>query len=342
VSAATSAVYALSSFNLAQAKEGKAGLSAQPPLPDDVVINAIRARWLELGGPHGVLGRPVTPELSTPDGIGRYNHFTGGSIYWTPTTGAWEIYGAIRERWSQLGWERSWLGYPIRGELDFPEGGRVNSFERGQIYWWPDTGPIDLNDVVIHYTGLICFGETDWDQGSDLDEPYVIMGMLDPANNTWEIRSRIYNTDGGDSRPDLLELYRGKPGGLTISALIMEHDEGDPDKYKEVVRAGVIAASDGIAALTTLIPAIGPVIAVGVGALLSAVEPDVTNIINNMLDLGDDKMGEATIALSAKDMVLLATRTENSWERGVGFKLSTPLLGDGGASYKAYFGIVTA
>jgi hypothetical protein len=295
-----------------------------------------------LGGSQGLLGRPLTPERTTPDGVGRYNHFTGGSIYWTPRTGAHEIYGGIRGKWAELGWERSWLGYPVTGEVDFTEGGRVNSFERGQIYWWPDTGPIELNDVVVHYTGLICFGETDWDNGgSSSDEPYVVMGMLSPTG-TWTARSRIYETDGGDSRPDLLELYRGKPRGLTISALIMEHDEGNPDKYKALVASGVAEASKGVTALVTLIPVVGPVVAVGVGALLAEVGPDITNFINDLLDFGDDKMGEDTVAMSAKDMVLLATRRENSWFRGVGFKRETRILGSDGASYKAYFGIVPA
>jgi len=335
------AIYTLSSFDLAQAKDIKASPAVQPPLPDNVVVGAIRGRWLALGGPQGLLGRPLTPELTTPDGVGRYNHFTGGSIYWTPRTGAHEIYGGIRGKWAELGWERSWLGYPLTGEVDFTEGGRVNSFERGQIYWWPDTGPIELNDVVVHYTGLICFGETDWDQGSDSDEPYVVMGMASPGA-TWAARSQIYETDGGDSRPDLLEIYRGKPRGLTISALIMEHDEGDPDKYKAYVASGVAAASAGVTALVTLIPAVGPVIAAGVGPLLGAVAPKVTNAVNDLLDLGDDKMGEATLAMTAKDMVVLAARTGNFWERGVGFKRATPLLGAGGGSYKAYFGIVPA
>jgi uncharacterized protein with LGFP repeats len=54
------------------------------------VHGAIRGRYLELGGPSGVLGFPVTDETGTPDGVGRYNHFSGSnagsSIYWSPAT----------------------------------------------------------------------------------------------------------------------------------------------------------------------------------------------------------------------------------------------------------------
>jgi uncharacterized protein with LGFP repeats len=45
------------------------------------VIGAIRDKWLALGGPSSFLGQPLTDELGTPDGVGRFNHFQGGSIY---------------------------------------------------------------------------------------------------------------------------------------------------------------------------------------------------------------------------------------------------------------------
>jgi LGFP repeat len=276
---AGAALYAVSSFDLAQAKDNLASPAAQPPLPDNVVIGAIRERWLALGGPRGVLGRPVTPELPTPDRIGRYTRFERGILHWSPRTGAHENYGPILTKWEALGHERSWLGYPIGNHFDFPEGGRVQSYEHGEIYWWPDTGAIDLNNVVVHYTGLICFGETDWDQGpGGEDEPYVTMGMVSP-NGAWTVQSRIYETDGGDTRPDLMELYRGKPRGLTVSTVIMEHDESNPNKYKKEIQKAVDKASEGVQQLVSLIPVFGPVIAVGVGALLEEVGPDITDFL---------------------------------------------------------------
>jgi len=76
------------------------------------VHGSIRARWLAMGGTSSIPGYPTTNEQTTPDGIGRYNHFQNGSIYWTPATGAHEVYGAIRARWAELRWERGLLGYP--------------------------------------------------------------------------------------------------------------------------------------------------------------------------------------------------------------------------------------
>ncbi len=82
------------------------------------VHGAIRERYLALGAEASILGYPRTDESGTPDGRGRFNHFQGGSIYWTAGTGAHEVHGLIRDRWAALGWERNpQLGYPISDEL---------------------------------------------------------------------------------------------------------------------------------------------------------------------------------------------------------------------------------
>ena len=73
----------------------------------------IRERWRAMGSERATLGYPTTNEQTTTDGIGRYNHFQKGSIYWSPTTGAHEVFGLIRARWAALRWEQGLLGYPI-------------------------------------------------------------------------------------------------------------------------------------------------------------------------------------------------------------------------------------
>jgi glucose/arabinose dehydrogenase len=106
------------------------------------VHGSIRGLWEQLNWEKGVLGYPITDETTTPDGIGRYNHFNkGGSIYWSPGTGAHEVYGAIMGRWSRLGYERSYLGYPTSGEYSVP-GGRRNDFQHGYIFWNASNGQV--------------------------------------------------------------------------------------------------------------------------------------------------------------------------------------------------------
>jgi len=109
------------------------------------VHGAVRAKWASLGWERSFLGYPETDESPTPDGVGRFNHFQGGSIYWTGGTGAHEVHGAIRNRWASLGWERSFLGYPITDETPGPnDTGRFNYFQHGMLYWFPCTGAQEL------------------------------------------------------------------------------------------------------------------------------------------------------------------------------------------------------
>src|SRR5674536_192705 len=113
------------------------------------VHGLIAAHYAELGGPTSLLGFPLTDETATPDGTGRFNHFTGGSIYWTPATGAHEVHGAIREKWAALGWELGVAGYPLTDETATPDGtGRFNHFTGGSIYWTPATGAHEVHGAI--------------------------------------------------------------------------------------------------------------------------------------------------------------------------------------------------
>jgi uncharacterized protein with LGFP repeats len=81
-------------------------------------MSAIDDKYNALGGPGGFLGQPIdagagSAEMDTADGRGRVRDFEGGSIYWTPETGAHEVHGDIRIKWAQLGGERGFLGFPL-------------------------------------------------------------------------------------------------------------------------------------------------------------------------------------------------------------------------------------
>jgi uncharacterized protein with LGFP repeats len=53
---------------------------------------------------------------------------------------AYQVYGAIGEKWLALGAESGILGAPNSDEVDSPNGGRFQSFERGYVIWSPSTG----------------------------------------------------------------------------------------------------------------------------------------------------------------------------------------------------------
>jgi hypothetical protein len=114
-----------------------------------------RMYWSSAAGAHAVTGPvlekyksvgeyhwqlPTTDTTPTPNVTGSYVHVAnGGSIYFSPATGAHLVYGAIRERWAQLGWEQSYLGFPTADEA---QAGtlRRSTFEHGTIDHDPATG----------------------------------------------------------------------------------------------------------------------------------------------------------------------------------------------------------
>ena len=114
------------------------------------VHGAIREKWQALKARGVWLGYPTTDESPTRDNVGRFNRFQGGVIHWHPEIGAFEVHGDIRVKYEQLGWEQSPLGYPTSDEQDTDarDGGRVNHFQHGSIYWHPSTGAFEVHGAI--------------------------------------------------------------------------------------------------------------------------------------------------------------------------------------------------
>ncbi|MBF0363649.1 MAG: hypothetical protein HQK49_21700 [Oligoflexia bacterium] len=115
------------------------------------IHGSIRDKWGSLGLENSFLGYPTSDETTTPDGIGRFNHFQGGSIYWHPCIGAFEVHGLIRQKWSQMGYEKSKLGYPKSDELKTSDlQGRYSKFQHGAIYYHPQHGTHPILGVIYY------------------------------------------------------------------------------------------------------------------------------------------------------------------------------------------------
>ncbi|WP_084721924.1 LGFP repeat-containing protein [Rhodococcus marinonascens] len=95
----------------------------------------IRDKWGDFGWETGSLHYPTTRELPTPQGQGVFNHFQGGSIYWSPATDAHQIWGMVRDQWAVEGWENSPYGFPRTDEYTNPSysDGFKQDFENGTI-----------------------------------------------------------------------------------------------------------------------------------------------------------------------------------------------------------------
>ncbi|MCF6737738.1 LGFP repeat-containing protein, partial [Blastococcus sp. KM273129] len=99
----------------------------------------IRDRWGAAGWENGALGFPVSDVGSLKDG-GRFVHFQGGSIYWSPATGARIVSGVVRDRWAAAGWENGPLGFPVSDVTALADGGAFAHFQGGSVYWSSGTG----------------------------------------------------------------------------------------------------------------------------------------------------------------------------------------------------------
>jgi LGFP repeat len=124
-----------------------------PEIPDQAVtvtLDPIALKYFSLGGANAVLnggatlGNLLGGEQIAPDGVGKYQQYERGSIYWSGRPGAEAhlIYGLIFAEWGRLTWEQGPLGYPTSDEKDGPNGPpqRMNTFEYGTILWDPQRG----------------------------------------------------------------------------------------------------------------------------------------------------------------------------------------------------------
>jgi hypothetical protein len=252
-----------------------------------------------------------------------------------------DVFGAIGDKWRELGGLKSFLGPPTSDELDFDEGGKVRSFLGGAVYFWGDTGAMAVpnNTIAVRYSGLNCFGTTD---GPGDDEPYFIFAVVAPGFKATP-RTRIFEgVSAGSNVPDSLDLFRGAPLGIAIDVTLMEHDTEDPNKYRSLVERAVNEAVPRVTEVLTLVPAIGQVLSIGARVALELLHGDIVDALNGLLGTDDDRLGQQLIQLTPKKMIVLATQTPISDLGGVRFRLQTGLFDGAGSSYKACFDIAPA
>jgi uncharacterized protein with LGFP repeats len=104
------------------------------------VRGAILDRWRSLGAQTGVLGYPVGDDTAAWGG-GYETRFSGGTIYWSPQSGAQMIRrGPLLEHYVASGGPQA-LGYPLSDDetIDGGEGARV-VLVPGAVYWSRWTG----------------------------------------------------------------------------------------------------------------------------------------------------------------------------------------------------------
>ncbi len=101
----------------------------------------IIARWAGLGGDRSVVGPVAAAE--TVAGTGSVQRFARGRIYYSPATGARELYGPILDAYQAIRGARSRLRLPVT-RVRARHGGHWARFQRGAIWSGPVTGTVPV------------------------------------------------------------------------------------------------------------------------------------------------------------------------------------------------------
>lgn len=134
------------------------------------VYGGILTKYRSMGTVNSFLRFPVTDELPGAGG-GAFNHFQGGSIYWSSATGAHEVHGGIRSKWASLGSEAGFLRYPRSDEVSVT-GGRASQFQGGNIYWSSATGAHEVHGAIL--TRYLSLGGTGSRLGLPVSDEYSV------------------------------------------------------------------------------------------------------------------------------------------------------------------------
>jgi hypothetical protein len=130
-------------------------------------------------------------------GVGQYNHFAQGSIYWFPLLGAYIVSGAIRDKWFELGAEGGPLGYPTSDVQNLGVQGVMCRFQYGSIYQSPLRGAHYLYGPILQK-----WSDSDTERGSygyPIEDPYTIgdkwYQRFDHGTLAVDSRSRDFRTE---------------------------------------------------------------------------------------------------------------------------------------------------
>jgi uncharacterized protein with LGFP repeats len=142
-----------------------------------VVSGAVAGKWAATGWEWGSLGYPVGDATCGLTGGGCLTHFQRGSIYWTRSTGAHVVSGAVAGRWAATGWEWGGLGYPtLDTSCDLRRGGCWQAFQGGSVYWTRASGAHDVRGAVRDRWARL--GYENGRLGYPTAEPHAVAGGL--------------------------------------------------------------------------------------------------------------------------------------------------------------------
>ncbi|WP_158307400.1 LGFP repeat-containing protein [Hoyosella subflava] len=224
-----------------------AGLFWSQPTGVYAVGGAIRAKYDTVGGATGFLGYPTSDELTPPDGVGRFNTFQRGSIYWHPIFGAHPVHGVILAVWGNAGFEAGQYGYPIADETSTST--ETNQqFQHGHIAFSLQN-PVaqDFHDCKLN---------TEWPHvSSHVDNTVNVVTTgtcTHPKRKVSHTTQLVHTPECGFGTCVLRTRTSGDSKGDGVNAVIQEDNwsstnmECQPGKYRAETKWTIVNADGGV------------------------------------------------------------------------------------------------
>ena len=313
------------------------------------VAKPIYTKYAALGG-LAKLGPPVNSSSPADPSKPRealFNDFKDLSIYWSAATGARAVQGAILAKWRSLAGAGGSFGMPISDELtEDGTGLKYTEFEQGSIWWTPQSTRA-ISEIRVDFLGFHCFGETEVDGFFTASDEMYFAAEVEPLDrprdrpqqqddSVWVTAlpssgPAYGNVDSGETHPDTVVVFQGRPAPIRIKALSFESDEGDANALRGEIQTAIAAIAAAGAAVTS-----------GASTVLlnPQVQAAVVNAVNRIADTGDDFIGRGAWQVGTRKALLDVLDRGPQTEPNVSLSYHAGIyMTDDDASYKVFFEI---
>ncbi|MCB9453077.1 MAG: VCBS repeat-containing protein [Anaerolineaceae bacterium] len=214
----------------------------------------------------------------------------------------------MREFYLNSGAHRGLLGFPLT-DIQYQANKAEKRFAGGTIQFLstsPDPRIIHKTGVRVRFVGFHCINESEWDQGSNSDEPYFIISVMG-TNRSNTVRFGPYediedNSDRSEAAliADPIDSVTIVPP-ITLAVSAYENDWGSPEEAEAKVRDAIKKVEEKFDQVVAFFGAMtgpgGYFISEATRAIFDIVGDLGAEGVTELFGLGDDHVGSVSRVL---------------------------------------------